>query len=501
MLDEQGPAPQAAPVELPPGFALDQPSVAADVAKSGGIGLVKGAIGLAGLPGDAAGLLNRGIDYATDKLGLSDAASPKANYDLLGSGQIRHGVENVTGPLYEPKTTAGHYAQTVGEFALAALAGPGGIARKLITQAIVPGVASEAAGQATEGTAAEPYARVAGALAGGGVGPAAERIGAARAASKAVPTIEDVKAAASAGYKHPAVEAVEIKPQAVDLLSRGIAGDLNRQRLNDRLAPQTHALLEDLKTPVNGATHKIEDLETTRQRLGDLAGNFSNPVEQKAASQAIKALDNYSATIPQSHLLAGDANLANGILTEARANYASAKTAEKVAEKLRNADLQAGSTYSGGNLNNATRQKLRTLLTSKTQGRGLTSDELQTIEDTVRGSKVGNAFRAVGKIAGGGGGWGTLAAGWAGHMLAPGIGDVAVPAAGFAAKKVGDAMTRANAQKIVDQILARSPMGIANASRLPPAPSGLTAAQKMLLATAATVPARESTAPVDNSRQ
>ncbi len=369
--------------------------------------------------------------------------------------------------------------------------GPAGIAKRAMTQALIPGLASEAAGQATEGTAAEPYARIAAGLAGGGVGPAIERATAARAAAKVVPTIDEVKAAAASGYQHPAVAAVEIKPAAIDTLATSISNDLKRQRINDRLAPQTHALLEDLKTPVNGPAHKIEDLETARQRLGDLAGNFANPIEQKAASTAIRALDTYSANIPQSHLLAGDANLANGILTEARANYASAKTAEKVAEKLRNADLQAGSTYSGGNLNNATRQKLRPLLTSKTQGRGLTTDELQTIEDTVRGSFAGNAMRAGGKLLGG--------AGAAGGFLGGPLGAVAVPAAGYGIKKVGDAITRANAQKIVDQILSRSPLGISKASRLPPNPKGLTAIQRMLLASSASVPARA--APVMQAQQ
>src|SRR5262249_5460843 len=146
----------------------------------------------------------------------------------------------------------------------------------------------------------------------------------------------------------------------------------------------------------------------------------------------------------------------------ADADYAAARTAQRVQEKLNNADLGAASTYSGGNLNNKTRQSLKTLLTSKKGQRGLTPDELQSIEDTVRGWTLGNITRAAGKLLGGGGGLGAVASGAAGHLLAGPLG-LAVPIAGYGVKKIGDAITRANSNKIVDQILARSPEGISRA--------------------------------------
>jgi len=156
-------------------LASAPPSMAADVAKSAGIGIVKGATGLAGLGGDVRNLLDKGVLWAGDKLGLphpSDEAIARAQSRDIAptSAQVRGGLEKLIGPLYEPKTTAGHYSETVGEFLPAALMGPGGLARKAVTQAVIPGLASEAAGQATEGTAAEPYARIIGGIAGGAGG-------------------------------------------------------------------------------------------------------------------------------------------------------------------------------------------------------------------------------------------------------------------------------------------------------------------------------------------
>lgn len=165
--------------------AAGQPSAMEDVAKSGGVGLAKGAISMAGLPGDA----RQVASLATDKIGQMLGASPEAvasfkdkaqqagymipglNYIAAGptSADLQKKVEGVTGEFYKPQTTAGQYAQTVGEFAPGLLGGPGGIGRRALTQVLAPGLGSEAAGQAAEKFGPEgsaPYARVGGAIAG-----------------------------------------------------------------------------------------------------------------------------------------------------------------------------------------------------------------------------------------------------------------------------------------------------------------------------------------------
>jgi hypothetical protein len=414
------------------------------------------------MPGDLRELLASAINKGSKALGYEipaeTAGSALRHLPITGlfmggptSQQLQSGIESASGKFYEPQTMAGHYAQTAGEFLPAVIGGPESLATKLATRVAAPALASETATQAAKGTALEPYAGPAAAV--------AAAVLAHRAPAKApVPSIEQVKNAATAGYNAPEIAAVAFKPQAIEALSNSISSDLSRSRINQKLAPQTHSIVEDLKNPVAaGGVHGIEDIETTRRLLGDVAGNFANPVEQKAASKAIAALDKYSDNVPQSHLLAGDAAAANEALTTARANYASAKTAEKVQEKLRNAEWQAGSAHSGGNIDNATRQKLRTLLTSKTGARGLTEAELAQIEQTVRGSTAGNLLRSAGKLVGGGGGLGMLHGGALGAFAGGLPGAVAVPALGYGVKKLGDAVTRRNASAIVDQILSRSP--------------------------------------------
>lgn len=145
---------------------------AKDVAKSAGIGVVRGVIGLGGLVGDVTDLGAKGIkkasDFISDQTGMPRYESGDSVLsNIPTSASLTKNVESVTGDFYKPQTTAGHYAETIGEFAPAALAGPGGIARKAAMQAVLPGVASEAAGQATAGSDLEPYARAAAGIAGG----------------------------------------------------------------------------------------------------------------------------------------------------------------------------------------------------------------------------------------------------------------------------------------------------------------------------------------------
>jgi len=148
-------------------------ATALGLAKAGGVGLAKGAIGLAGLPGDVSNLGARGIDAATrfvmDKLGMDapPPIDPAKGFAIPGSADIQKGIENYTGEFRKPQTTGEKYAETIGSFLPAALAGPGGIARRVIAGAVIPGAASETAGQATEGTDIEPYARAAAALTAG----------------------------------------------------------------------------------------------------------------------------------------------------------------------------------------------------------------------------------------------------------------------------------------------------------------------------------------------
>lgn len=158
-------------------------STAGDIVQSAGAGLTRGMAGIAGLPGE----VSRGVRWLSSKAGIApddpDYIEGRGKYALSGDAvtpttkDVLETIKPVTGELHEPKTTAGKYARTVGEFLPGALAGPGKMAGNAFWYGVVPGAASESAGQLTEGTAAEPYARFGGALAGLGASALLRRPG------------------------------------------------------------------------------------------------------------------------------------------------------------------------------------------------------------------------------------------------------------------------------------------------------------------------------------
>ena len=182
--------PTAGAPALPPGVTLDQPSVAADVFKAVPVKLAQGTLGLVGSAGDTRQYGNEIIDTAGDYLGAPDwlKTGLKVANDIgslignpgsiMTSADLQNKAEQVTGPFYEPKTLPGKVLGTIASFVPAAIGGEGAILPRIIKQAGVPGVASEAAGQLAQlaqGTAAEKFARPAAAIA---ASVAAHKVGA-----------------------------------------------------------------------------------------------------------------------------------------------------------------------------------------------------------------------------------------------------------------------------------------------------------------------------------
>ncbi|MFD1982590.1 hypothetical protein ACFSOZ_07845 [Mesorhizobium newzealandense] len=163
----------------------DQPSSVKDFAYSLAAGVPRGAVEMGMLPVTAARVVKQGGEYLQDK--VEDPIRALFGYDAVtpeekaqreaddknsylggflqrmfdGQDAIRSKMDE---NLYAPRTTAGEYGGTIGEFTA-----PGGMAGntgKIVGDVIAPAVASEAAGQATEGTPYEGLMRFLGAAFG-----------------------------------------------------------------------------------------------------------------------------------------------------------------------------------------------------------------------------------------------------------------------------------------------------------------------------------------------
>ena len=164
--------------------------------QSAGAGALRGVRGLLELPELAGRAVVRGYQELTgaeDKTPVLDTATGRAI--TKGYGGLAGAVgADPSGIEYRSPTTVGQYAGTVGEFLPAAIGGGASAART----AVVAGLGSEAAGQATEGTSLEPYARIAGAI----VAPysANKTLSALQKRNVKAPTIETLKAEKTAAY-------------------------------------------------------------------------------------------------------------------------------------------------------------------------------------------------------------------------------------------------------------------------------------------------------------
>lgn len=475
----------SAPTGLPEGFVLDAPvGVGEDLAKTAGPSAVRAVTSTLGTPGDVGEL----ISQVSDKVGVPQslrsalATVGQAVPFVAGlrgptSGQLNQQVENVTGPLYKPQTGVGQAFDTAAQLAPALIGGPETLGAKLAARVAAPTAAIEATRQVTDSPYAQAGAGIVGAIAGHRLtGPPA---------ATTRPSPEQVVEAGVEKLRSPEIAAVKIKSQSVEQLSDSIANELRREKLNPTLAPGTTSLVGELKVPINNL-HDLESIDTVRRRLSKIAGNPLAGEDSAAATLAIKRIDKYTENLPQSHLLSGNAKAAVRALLEGRADYAHGMSAGRIAERIRNAELQADSTHSGGNFNNAMRQKLRPLLTSKKQGRGLSEEDLSLVETAVTGSRAGNALRATGKLFGGGGGLGMMTSSAIGGLFGGPVAAMALPAAAYATKRAGDIITRRNAEKILKNIIDRSPEAKKwaaiqkriNANK----PKRLTAAQTGLLA-------------------
>lgn len=448
-------------------FAPKAENSLAGSAKALGVGVGEGAIALAGLPGDVVDLASRGFDYATGK-NTNESIGPAAK--KFGSENIKKLVEGYTGEFRKPQTTAEEYLQTIGSFAPAALAGPGGIGRRVLTQVVAPGVASETAGQLAEGSGYEPVARIAGAL-GGAMG--ASKLASSAAASKSVapvPLRAEIASDTKAGYTSQAVKDLEIAPSYAEKVADSITANLKRNRFSEKdpATAAVYGIVSDLKRPefatgapatgVVGPTrgfHTMADFDNTRRRLNEIAGGQGSGAE--AARKAIRTIDAATLRVPQSAVIAGDARAASKSLFDGRKSAAVGFRDDAITAIKEKAANTAAATHSGGNFENEVYKQVRTMLNNpKKYLRGWSAEEKEVLRAVLPDYKS-SALRRTAKVMGGGGGLGQLAAGSAGAAMFGPLGMFALPALGLGANKLGSALASSRLNKVSEQIRARAP--------------------------------------------
>ena len=259
-----------------------QTSLLSCIVQSAGAGLRSGVEGLVGAFGDTNKMQGDIAGWAAEKLGASPETAQGFNtffshFSPLPfsptTAEIHSMTKPVAGESYEPQTVAGEYAKTIGQFAPAAAAGPGGIGRKA-AMTIIPAVASETAGQLTKGSEIEPFARTGAALLGG-FAAAGRAPSLAREAAKDAPTTAQLKEQTDKLYSALRDAGIRYDANEYGGMVQRMANDLRKAGFRKSTADAAFRLVDDLADDI-GKSPDFDDINSLIQSVGEKARDLAS---------------------------------------------------------------------------------------------------------------------------------------------------------------------------------------------------------------------------------
>lgn len=431
----------------PPAQEEPQTNILDDILGSAVTGVRRGVEGLAGAIGDANQMTGEIVSRGAEALGASRKTARtlgsimrRANALPFAptSEQVRGATTPVLGEEYQPQTTAGDYARSLGEFAPAAALGPGGLVRKTAMTAI-PAIGSEIAGQLTEGTQAEPYARAAGALTGGIVagGRAPKAV---KEAAKAAPTAEQLKAQTDRLYGTLRNAGIKYDPNAYANSVTKMADDLVSKGFRPSVAKDAFALVDDLAKEV-GKSPDFDDISSLVQMVGQKARAAARTGDKPTEAAFNIIRDNLN-KMERSAPLVSQVNIPRNEINRVRSaarEVAKRNTKQRaLSEIVENADTYASGQEAG------LRNGIRNLVRSKRGKQLFDKAEQKALLDVANGRKGVQTLSRFGfdlsKISGNATFIPTLGALGAGGLFGPAAG-VGLAAAGTAAKQLSPRLT------------------------------------------------------------
>lgn len=263
------------PVQSPPG---PEPDMASDIVQSAGTGIRKGIETTLGGLGDAAQTTGDVAQWVAKKMGAGDTTASMVggvarNLNPAAMLPTTEDVQQLTnaaiGQPRQPQTTAGKYAESVGEFAPNAAMGPGGIVRKT-AMAVLPGVLSEGAAQLAEGIGYENLARTTGAIVGGGLAAGKGTINEVKVAAKGAPTAEALKSQTDGLYDTLRQAGIKYDANAFGQALQSTTDKLLKAGYRPSVAPQAFGYLDDLSKSI-GHSPDFDDINGLVQVIGQEA--------------------------------------------------------------------------------------------------------------------------------------------------------------------------------------------------------------------------------------
>jgi len=281
--------------------------------------------------------------------------------------------------------------------------------------------------------------------AAGALAPTASR---AKPPTRKAPTVESLRAQRTAAYRAVDDAGVRYSPDAFDSLITGMSDEARSASISPLRTPNAASMLADVEA-MRGTSPSITDLDLLRQTISrDVAGATAKS-ERFFGRKMIQNIDEFIAAAGPDQVVAGSAPDAARLINTARDLHTRLSKIDAVGTAVEKARLRAGSTGSGGNVNNAIRQNLRGVLE---RTRNLTPEEKAAMTEIVMGSRAQNMLRQVGKLSPSGNG--LMAAGNLASAASFGPLGAVPGAVGMASKFAADTMTQGKVASLVNLMAA-----------------------------------------------
>jgi len=244
-----------------------------DIGNAARTGLAQGVTGL------ATGLVDLGSmagSYAANKALGTDYSAPS----------MTNIVNRTLGINYQPATTAGKYTQTIANqvpgLAAIGVRSPSQMA-KLAGGA---GIGSEMAGQATDGTDVEPFARIAGSIVGGGIASRFAK------PTEYVPNADQLRKTGGVLYKSAEETGGLLKPEFTNKFVDEIEGMKPQTTIGKRInkADEFSALQERIST-IRNEPMSLDAAQELDEHLSDVIDSFVDKTTGKLNKQGAKVFD------------------------------------------------------------------------------------------------------------------------------------------------------------------------------------------------------------------
>lgn len=212
-------------------------------------------------------------------------------------------------------------------------------------------------------------------------------------------TLDELRTAKGAAYDAVDAMGVAYAPKATARLADDIGYDLATKRINPKVTPKAHAIMEDIQGALkSGNPVTMTDLDQLRQSVS-LATGKADDAEKFFGKRIVDAIDKFIDGAGPAETLNGNAQGAAEALSTARSLNKRYRKVQTVMNEVASAKLRASSTYAGGNKANAIRQELRPLIdpTSGKRINNLDPAETKAIKRVVEGTGGANAWRLAGK--------------------------------------------------------------------------------------------------------